>query len=243
MTSDVSDSLSAQDTTTIPFFSTILRTKAINKFLNNPYYGLAIIPADDSKKLASQNNQVFASIRKQPAKKAKPKAAPEPLHSSQSWSLSTKLKIFFIVVIHIVIVIRTVLEWWTSYASSTIPPTPAPITMEPSSSKRLFVNITAPEENFPSSSGLLSWSLNGSYLKPSVFNSKFNLSVHVFVDEQRLHLANDTGLFVNQIPSGKVMSSSSDHACFDEFDSWTCLVTWPSITSLKALTMWSFKLF
>ena len=181
----------------------MLPTKAINKFLNNPYYGLTIIPVENSKKLNAQNNQVFASIRKQPVKKSKPKGGSQQPTVPQPWSLSTKLKILFIAVIHVAIIVRTLIEFWTSHAP--VPTSPASSLPQPVGSKRLYLNITAPEENFPSSSALLSWSLNGSYLKPSVLNSKFNLSVQIFVDEEILKLVNGTGTYLNQVPNGKVI--------------------------------------
>ena len=234
--SDVSDPLSPPDTN--PFFSSILRTKAINKFLNNPYYGLTIIPVDSSKKLTSQNNQVFASIRKPSTKKTKAKGVPEPPTLSQPWSLSTKLKILFVVVIHMAIIVRTFIDLWTSPPPSATPP--PSIVPQSLASKKLYINITAPEENFPSSSGLLNWTLNGSYLKPSVLNSKFNLSIRIYIDEQMLSLVNGTGAYVDQVPSGKVLNilNLSLFVYFMvDYPSWTCHVTWPSTISLRELML------
>ena len=183
-----------------PLFPSILKTKGINKFLNNPFHGLNIIPVNDSRKTMAQNDELFACIRNLTKKKSKPKGVSEKL-PSPTWSLTTKLKIFFVIVIHIAILARTLVGFSSSSSSST---PPVPLLIKSMATKKLFVNITSPEESLPSSSGLLTWSLNGTYLRPSAFNSNFNLSIRIFIDEKILNLENDTGTFLFQIPNGKV---------------------------------------
>jgi hypothetical protein len=184
---------------------------------NNEYGMLSIDPTDERTKTKKELDAYFEHVNTLPVNTKKLSSQSHQVLDDSSTTTDTEttppstqistMNILLIVFLHIAVIALAFTQYTSIKQADTLAtnvPTETHLPLQRSHSKKLFINITQPMLNATTSSGLLNWTVDGTYLQPTLKNSNFNLSVTIVIDDIPLQLIHGNS-FLNQMPIGQVL--------------------------------------